>query len=125
MAMTSIVAALVIAASTNIEDTAKEFVDHLTKSEFVEAGKDFDDALASVLSRPQLADAWNRQLEKNGSFSRIVSIRSERGRMRRTVSVYCQFEKGSAEIKVLFFNDDGRIGGVLFPGEKSKRQKSH
>lgn len=97
----------------DIEESARSFVQMLSKGEFSGAVGRLDAPMAAALPEAKLRQAWEALIRQKGAFEAQTGIRVEKGPSHDLVHVTCEFEKGSMDIQ-LTFDRAGRVGGLFF-----------
>ena len=99
---------------------AEQFVNLLVGGEYEKAVKSFDATMKDVLPANKLEDAWQNLITQVGHYKRQVGVRQTKDKGFDIVFVTCEFEKGNADIQVVF-NDAKEIAGLWFlPPQKFK-----
>ncbi|NIM06476.1 MAG: DUF3887 domain-containing protein [Armatimonadetes bacterium] len=96
-----------------LTEPAKRFVMLLAEEDFTGAVESFDATMREVLPAANLKQAWSTLVTELGAFENLAGARTEKEQGFEVVYVTCEFERGSADIKVAF---DGaqRISGLWF-----------
>lgn len=89
----------IVFMNSNIEMSAKEFVDQLVKGEYEAAYLKFDSTMKKALSLKKLEETWQSVISRCGSFKRQVCLRNETQPKLRTVLVTCEFDKAVWTLK--------------------------
>ena len=92
---------------------AEGMVDSMARGDFASATKDFDAAMNAALPAEKLGQIWSRLMAQYGPFKSRTGSREAQEAGYQMVYVTCQFEKTTADIKVVF-DKDGKIGGLWF-----------
>ena len=103
---------------SDLEKSAKQFVEFLEKGEFDKATKDYDEAMQKALPADKLKETWKTVLGQVGAFKKQVSYRTQKIEKYDVVLVTCEFEKLSLDVRVVF-NDKKQVSGLQFlPSKK-------
>ncbi|MFQ5721616.1 MAG: DUF3887 domain-containing protein [Candidatus Aminicenantales bacterium] len=106
--------------SDNLIAKAREFVLLLERGEFPQAVKLFDKVMSKAMSSEQLKRAWESLTTQVGAFKKQTEVRQQSSEKFDIVSVTCQFENASLDIKVVF-DENKQIAGLWFvPAQSSK-----
>lgn len=95
---------------------AREFVDLLSKGNFLEATKNFNNQMKSV-SSGKLRGLWETLTRQLGDFKNQGSVRTIRHQQYHIVFVTCKFEKSFIDVKIVF-NSARLIAGLFFVPSK-------
>ena len=97
----------------DLTDLAKEFVELLSKEDFSNAVKKFDEKMKKVMTPEKLQITWKSLISKIGPYKKQVDVRTEKDKQHDIVFVTCEFEKTTIDIKVVF-NSEKQIAGLWF-----------
>ncbi len=101
------------------ETTAKEFVNLLSKGDYVNAERNFDNTMAGALPQEKLRQTWEMLIGQVGPFKTQIGSRTQRVQQYDAVLVTCKFEKDTLDVKVVL-NSSGQIAGLYFVPHTSK-----
>ena len=99
-------------SSANLADKGAEFVTLLAEGNFEEAATWLDPTMAAAMSAAKLEEAW-RSLSSGGAYQGQAGTRTAMEQGFEIVYVTCNFERGSADVKVVF-DQQGKVGGIWF-----------
>lgn len=91
---------------------AKDFVGLLSKGEYKEGIKFFDDVLKPLLPPEKIQEVWEILLKQGGEFKRKIDVRTEKTSLYNIVYVTCEFSLMDIDIKLVF--KDEKIVGLFF-----------
>ncbi|MBP1766556.1 MAG: hypothetical protein H6P98_671 [Candidatus Aminicenantes bacterium] len=101
------------AAEEDLIVKALAFIDALGRGDFEAAARDFDATMMKQSGPDKLAEFWKQVPERLGSFKRRTAARRDRLGEYEVVSVTCEFEKVTLDVRVVF-DKEKRIGGFQF-----------
>lgn len=123
--MTGMIAALCLVAlvSCGREETvsgpdaltpkAETLVQSLSEGDFNGARTHFDSTMQQALPPEGLREAWTALTRQLGAFQRQLATRTAREQGFSVVYVTCEFERGQADVKVAFAENQ-EIAGLWF-----------
>src|SRR5262245_55116500 len=101
------------AAAEAFKVKARKLVELLGKEQFVVAVTAFDDALKKTLPADKLGEHWTALTGKVGAFKRQNEATYEKAQEFDVVTIPCDFEKSSLDVRVVF-NAEKLVTGVYF-----------
>ena len=98
---------------TALTRQAEELVSLLAKGDFQQVTDRFDQAMKGAAPPQKLGEAWTGLTQQLGAFERQTGTRTTREMDYEAVYVHCQFERGRADVKVVF-DGNGKVAGLWF-----------
>lgn len=92
---------------------AKAFVGLLSKEEHAECIEFFDSTMKAVMPLEKLKGAWDTVLVRVGPFKKQLRAWSQKYRVYDIVFVTCEFEKDSADVRVVL-DERKQVAGLFF-----------
>jgi pimeloyl-ACP methyl ester carboxylesterase len=96
---------------TDRTQTAKAFVELLSRGKFDDAVENFDDVMLKVMPANQLKKTWETVLADAGAYKKPLGTRIETSGIYQIVHVTCEFAKRPLDVRVVF-NKAGKISGL-------------
>jgi dienelactone hydrolase len=93
--------------------TATALVDAFAKTDYADAGKNFDKVMQKALPADKRKNLWETLLKQVGAFKKRTGTYVEKSGKYDVVIVACQFEKTALEVRVVF-NADKQVTGLFF-----------
>jgi dienelactone hydrolase len=97
----------------DLETAARTFLTTLTKGEFEEATKTFDETMKKVLPADKLETTWKTIQKQAGAFKKQAGARVDKVGKYDVILITCEFENAKLAAKVVF-DDKQRISGFFF-----------
>jgi uncharacterized protein len=92
---------------------AKQIVQELVAGQFEKVEARYDVRMALALPPGKLADGWRDLNKQAGAFQAITSAETSQVQGLQVVKMQCKFENSLLDVTV-FFNPDGKLGGLRF-----------
>jgi hypothetical protein len=92
---------------------ARAFVELLGKGEHAKCVEFFDSTMKAVMPQEKLKEAWDALLVRVGPFKRELRAWSQKYRVYDIVFVTCEFEKDSADVRVVL-DERKQVAGLFF-----------
>lgn len=102
-----------VSGSDDLTPRAETLVQRLSEGDFNGARTHFDSTMQQALPTERLREAWTGLTRQMGAFQRQVATRTAREQGFSVVYVTCEFERGNAEVKVAFAENQ-EISGLWF-----------
>jgi len=99
--------------SDDIAELGRGFVELLSKGDSATAVQSFDATMKQAMPAEKLAQAWTDLTGQLGAFKEQAGVRTATEQGFEVAYVRCEFERGAADVKVVF---DGakRVSGLWF-----------
>ena len=97
--------------SSNVAARSAQFVDLLAKGDFEKAAEGFNAEMTQAMPAQKLQETWVSLTGQFGPFKRQAGVRMAKEQGFDVAYVTCEFEKGSANVRVVW-DRAGQIGGL-------------
>lgn len=101
------------AESGGLAERPQQFVDLLAKGDFETAAEGFDAVMTQAMPAQKLQEAWSSLTGQFGAFEKQAGVRTAKEQGFDVAYVTCEFEKGRANIKVVW-DSAGEVSGLWF-----------
>lgn len=102
---------------SDVEKSAKRFIEHMDKGEFEKATKDYDEAMQKALPADKLGETWKTVIAQVGALKKQAGYRTQKIKEFDAVLATCEFEKATLDVRVVF-NSKKQISGLQFVPSK-------
>ena len=92
---------------------ARAFVELMAKGGHAKCVEFFDSTMKAVMPQAKLKEMWDTVLVHEGPFARLLRASSQKYRVYDIVSVTCEFEKDSLDLRVVL-NERQQVAGLFF-----------
>lgn len=98
---------------TELQKSAKQFIEYMEKGKFEKATKDYDEAMKKAMPADKLDETWKKVLSQVGSFKKQTAYRTVKIKEYDAVLVTCEFENQTLDIRVVY-NSKKQVSGLQF-----------
>jgi len=106
-----------VSGPDDLTPRAETLVQRLSEGDFNGARTHFDSPMQQALPPEGLREAWTALTRQLGAFQRQVATRTAREQGFAVVYVTCEFERGNADVKVAFAENQEIAGLWLLPSQ--------